>query len=195
MQCANHDFLVWATVVLISTIALLTLFGSGTTIWNWIIEHPRTICWSVLGYIIAGAFWGVIKWYFYCTNIKDEYNDIKRDWLQGKQIEGEKIPKDRLQDWKVYLFSYHDNWIKREEVKTPAPSEREYKYTLTCKPKVWENKGRVTRWMAYWIFSLIWTLLDDIVIKIFHHIQRCLTGLMNRITDFVFSDIDEDFKE
>ena len=144
------------------------------------------MCCSGVGlYFLIGAFWGCgLKWYFFCTNKKEKYNDLKRNWLRQKGFPDAKTVPDKLRvDWASHLKM--DGTFYRAGGSTPG--------TIQVRQKYWDHKARVLRWMTYWPWSMFWSLLDDVVRNVFRHLQRFFSGVMDRISNFVFRDVDADF--
>ncbi len=52
-----------------------------------------------------------------------------------------------------------------------------------------ENKSRYMMWMVYWPFSMIWTLIDDPVRRIFTWIYNSVAGSLQRSSNKVFEDL------
>jgi len=191
----------WATTVLFIFGLLVVFFGPGVEWMKWVASNPWTILWCILGYIALGGVWGVIKWYFYSSSKTDEFEDYKIAWLRSKGIKDKrKVPKHLENEWTTYVCDQgrwgHWEYTDDDEFspgggRTP-PKKRKRQPVLDA-PRAWNNKARITRWMAYWPFSVIWTMLDDVIKKIFRTIQRWLGDLMDKITDIVWRDVSSDF--
>ena len=189
----EEDSGVWATTIVVVFGLLVTFFGPGVEWIKWVAANPWTILWGVLAYITIGSVWGVIKWYFYVSDEREAYEDRKRSWLESKGHPGvTKVPPELKEEWTTYVCD-NTRWGKWDYSATVRGSKDKNKPIVDVKPIAWRNKARITRWMAYWPFSMIWSLLDDIIRKVFRHIQKWLGNLMDRITEHVFRGVDDDF--
>lgn len=56
-------------------------------------------------------------------------------------------------------------------------------------PKAKDEYGRIISWMCYWMFSMIWTLINDPIKRTFKFIYMRLEGLYQKIADKMFADI------
>lgn len=51
------------------------------------------------------------------------------------------------------------------------------------------NKGRITNWMIYWPFSLVWTFIDEPIKKSFKWIYSKLEGKYRKISENITKDL------
>lgn len=172
----------WATTAVVGTILLWQFFGdlqlqdiSFGSIWD--------ILGLVAGYVGVGITWGVIKWIFFVGKKKEEYEDLKREWLEDQGVYGTKVVPDKLKKEFKYYLSKNPNWIETRGAKV-----------LNIKPRAHKNKSRIIRWMAYWPWSMLWSLLDDVWHKIFRWAQSRVSHLMNAISDWQFKGVEDDFE-
>jgi len=184
----------FATFTLIVTAAALFLFGDSR-LPGFLLEHPGGILLTVLGYFVGGAVWSVVKWSLFSQEKRDDYEDLKRNWLKGHGINSSEVPDGLKQSFlDVLLDSYE--WAK--DVTDTIVDENGAK-TVTRKrvvnivPVAWDNKSRIMTWMCFWPWSATWALIDDFVRKVFKRIQRGLEALMDRIAQFHFRDAHKDY--
>lgn len=149
----------WATVVVIATLLILQFLGD-VKVFNFVWHHPIYTVLFVLAYVFAGTVWSFAKWTLH--NLKEKE---RRDDYGGFQL-----PK-RGDDW------------------TDERYEAEIKNALDrIKPKPREHKAEIVRWMMFWPWSIIWTLLDDIVYRAFRYIFELFQHVYEHITDWVYRD-------
>lgn len=60
-----------ATLTMIIFAVMIVLFGDVS--FTWIRDNPGTIVAVIVGWFLAGTVWSVVKWYFFCLNIRDKY--------------------------------------------------------------------------------------------------------------------------
>jgi len=67
-------------------------------------------------------------------------------------------------------------------------------FSLSRKPAAAEAKGKITAWMIFWPFSLVGTVLNDPVKRIFTFLFGRFKHLYQEMSDRVFKDVDFDWK-
>ena len=161
----------WAALTLGGYFAALALLGDFNVL-DWLQAHP----WKALTY--AGAFfgigtvWSVAKWWFYVRERRDDYNQKKLKFIKRHNLGlkvTDAIPEDKLLEY--------DGWIgsMRIGVARPDPSA---------------HKSRIMTWMVYWPWSMLWTLINDPIKKLFKAIYARIEGVYERISDRLFGDVD-----
>lgn len=164
-----------ATFSLVAFAAAMFFFGD----WNpfpWMGANPLWTIGAVLGYFVAGGIWSIIKWYFHCLNIRDQYNEVKDAFFEENSITGDKISSQLKSAWKERL---RYAGFKDESI---APVARKYKSTILM-------------WMTHWPFSALWTLLNDPIRRIFMSIYARLTGTLQKISDRLFANTAVEFDD
>jgi hypothetical protein len=58
------------------------------------------------------------------------------------------------------------------------------------KPDILNHKGTFIRWMTYWPFSAIWTLLNDPIRRLYNSVFNLLSNLLQKISDNIFKDVE-----
>lgn len=175
----------WATVVFVASILLMTFFGTMPTL-DWFLAHQWTILTAIGAYFIAGAVWGyAIKWYFFCIAKREKYEDIKRHWLRNMGYPNEKtIPASMKDKWAEEIKRNHSDYFywgpNREKI-------------IQIETRYWDHKARTLRWAVYWPWSVLWSIFDDVIRNIFRHLQRFFSGIMEWISNFVFRGVADDF--
>jgi hypothetical protein len=162
---------VGATFALIVFGICLQWLGSVNII-QFIVANPWWLVEGLAAYFALGIAWAVIKWYFFCRNLLDRYNELKADWLKAHNVDGNKVPNSIRSDWNRRV---RDEF---EDFKIP--------------PIVSEHKARIMRWMSWWVFSLILTLTKDFMVQIWKEIYRRIATWLQGIADRIFADIKDD---
>lgn len=162
------------------SLAILVAFFAVATEYNpfaFMYYHPFEGGMYVLGYLIAGAIWGgIIKWYFYLLNRRDEAREIKLEWAKSSTGLGD----DDFTEWLSERVNGNRNSSKISVYGYKASS---------YPPKVLENKARILFWISYWPFSVFWTVLNDPLRRIAIAIFNVLSKIMQRMSNRVFKDI------
>jgi len=88
--------------------------------------------------------------------------------------------------WFSFLVRVREVMKERGDFNFPV----EYRgLPLDKKPLASENKKRITAWMIFWPFSLVGTLLNDPIRRIFNLIFNSLKNQYQRLSDRVFRDV------
>lgn len=82
--------------------------------------------------------------------------------------------------WFFFVLRERDKVL--EKVKNRILPQRE---TIRA-PEAVDHKERIITWMAYWPFSMLWTLINDPVRRAFEWIYRRIGKFMQDISDKIF---------
>lgn len=173
-----NETAIGATVTIVATFLVLQFF-SEVPLLGFIMTHPLLIL-SFLGlYIVAGVIWSVVKWWLFCKETQEEYEDAKEDFFKRR--------------------NFTVSRSGRQETLSPQEAWREYcKYAFRQlrNGRLWarDHKKRIVIWMTYWPWSFVWTLIDDIVRRIFNAIYIHIQKIYQAIADNAFKNITKDFE-
>ena len=184
-DCGFSAFALFVSVV------LFTLFGSGGIL-TAIALHPLTILSGLGIYLVIGTIWGVCKWYLFVSRMALDYDNLKRKWLQscGMADPGPNaaVPPVRLQDWCEYATS-RTTFISASRGENNAR-------TFTIKvPSLFNYSSQWISWVAYWPISMFWSAFHDMLLQMFERLRNLMSGLTQRIANFVFRRILADFQQ
>lgn len=100
--------------------------------------------------------------------------------------------------WWFYVKDVRYRYDEAREEKAPSMSKKEWAYYVAnyglSKPIASKSKEKILRWMSFWPWSLIWTLINDPVKKAFRAIYQRIQGLLQSIADSAFEGTEGDFK-
>lgn len=170
-----------ATFVFLVTLFLMTAFG-GSEILNFLLTGWNFVL-VIASYLLMGVLWGFVKWWLFVTQKLTNYEDVKIQWLEERDIKGKTVPDNFKTQWENYLLKT-----------SQFTGYKNGKQVLKIQPVASEYKLKIVNWMAYWPWSLIWTLFSDVIKRIFIRIQRWCSQLMNGISNWVFRNIHKDFQ-
>jgi hypothetical protein len=155
---------VGATITLAAFTAVFFFWGDPT-VFEWMKANPVDLLIFIGSYIAAGGVWGFIKWYFFLKEAAREYQEKRRSWLQNKGITkadlGTVVPEKLRSEW-----------------------SKQHAYNL-ARPKASERKSDIIMWMAYWPWSLLWTLIRDP----FRHLYNFCAAKMEKMSQKVFKNV------
>ncbi len=176
--CTEFEKGGWATISVLGTLALLNFCGDVPVL-SYIWNHPITILLGVLGYFALGTGWAVVKWWFYVKDQLWHYNELKGEFIKENKLEikvNQAIVGVEMQNkWADYL-RWHDR-------------------SIDIHPQINKHKMAVYIWIAYFPFSLIWTLINDPVRKICRRIYHAIADTLQAMSDSIWSGTKGDFEE
>jgi len=150
---------------------LLYQFVADVNIFKYVKDNPLAVLGWVNLYLAVGVVWGAFKWWLYALGMRDEYRELKRSFLSARNLKGDKVP-----------LSLKDEWLKETEWKFDFP------------PKVYRNKSRIIRWMAYWPTSMLWTMLDDFLKRLYSRLYNMVSATLQKVSDRAFAKDMNDFE-
>ena len=167
----------WATITLITVFTLLAFFGNFN-IAIAVRTHPIESVLCLGGYFVFGTFWSITKWWFFVRARKATYDEYKAEFLKKHNINS--ITSDCKSQFKEFMDNYRSG-------------RRYWENELSWeKPIAKDNKSRIMTWMVYWPWSMVWTLLNDPVKKMFKAIYNRIVVVFDKISDNIYSDSKED---
>lgn len=143
---------------------------------GYIALNPAIVGYAVGGYFVLGTIWSVIKWWFFVKAERRRYDEFKANFLRRQGVEGLSIPEDLRQKFKDSL------------------EDLRYENKIEIRPQVGNHKARIYLWMAYWPWSMIWTIINDPVRRVFTEIYTQIKATLQRISDHIWKGTEDDFK-
>ena len=179
--CVTRESFGKATLFMLGTFLALALFGDFNVL-HWLRGHAAEFLVWFAAYFAIGTAWSVAKWWFFVRRVRDEYDERKREFLRNHDVQGEAIPENLKARWREQMGQPHGYLARNSSVRTFPPRARDY-------------KGKITAWMVYWPWSMLVTLIDDPIRKLFSAIFRAIQGVYQRISDSAFKSVSADFDE
>jgi len=165
---------------LIAAFTVMAIWGDFNVV-SYALANPYLIAAFVGGYFVAGTVWAIVKWWFYVRDRRYRYDEAKTEFLREHGIKDGKIPDSLVGAWK--------------ERCTNLVGYRSRVSAFAAAPQARDNKARIMRWMMFWPWSLVWTLINDPIKKLFKWIYRSIQGLLQRISDSAYRGVEDDFRE
>ncbi len=182
--CVAREAFGRATLTLVATLAVLTLFGDFNVL-SWLRHHSVSFLIYLSVYLAAGTAWSVAKWWFFVRNLRAGYDEGKLRFLRENKVDGTAIPAELREGWRRNAHRYMPDRLGRL---APDISEG-------VVPRARDYKGKIMSWMIYWPLSLIGTLIDDPIRKLFQAIFNAIQGAFQRISDRAFKGVEDDFRD
>jgi len=149
-----------------------------------IIDNPVTALKWASAYLAVGVLWSFIKWFVFLFGKRDDLKAFKEDYIKrfapALTADGKLAPEDM------------DDFIKFLNDQRYSPQKAGFGDRLSSMqdliPSVSNNVKDLTRWVAWWPFSVTWTLLNDALRKLVRGIVRVCEGAYNRLATSMFSN-------
>lgn len=173
---------VGATISLIIFACCLQWLGDVDLL-GFVFGNPLQLFICVASYFFIGAIWGTIKWWIFCRDRLEEYHELKEEFLISKGLPaGTKVmPQEHKVEWKRKLENYRGYAFRNVG-------------NLSEAPRVKRNKIRIVRWMSFWPVSMIWSIINDFVKRIFKSIYYEISSYLQHISDNMFGDVQDDLE-
>lgn len=176
--CVSSERFGKATLCVLGTLLVLALFGNFNAL-NWLRDNPiRNTLIGFAAYFAIGAVWSVAKWWFFVRRKREEYDEMKRRFLDAHKVSGDAVPNHLKSSWREHL-DRSTGFGRR----SPFP------------PRARDFKSKIIAWMTYWPWSMILTLVDDPIRKLFNAIFEAIQGAYQGISDNAFKSVSADFEE
>lgn len=148
-----------------STVIALVLyhFFGGHLVLPFVANHLKYILLLAGAYLVAGAIWGIIKWWFFVRKQRGLYDEAHEYYNSH----------DNSRPWADYVKEGQYNFVRFQY--RPSPKD---------------NKSKIMLWMMYWPWSFLWTMIDDPIKKAFRAVYEKLAGVYQRISDSAFRDTE-----
>ena len=164
----------------------LYLFG-GVNIVAYVGAHPLESVGWIAGYLVLGVGWAVLKWYFFVKERLREYKKLRVEFLTThKQDITKPVPEELKEKWVDCLT--RQGWARYGDWKVFEGGKR----LVRIIPQASRNKARIMRWIAWWPVSLVWSVISDWVVEILQRIYERIAGVLQRIADAIFEDVEDD---
>jgi hypothetical protein len=164
-----------ATISVLVFGALLQWFGDVDII-NYVKANPLFLLSCAAAYFALGAVWGVVKWWIFCRDRLEEYEEARDAFLKSKNVPaGTKVvPVELRKEWKDKLQSSR------------------LTIGLSETPQVRTHKAKIMNWMTFWVISIVWSFINDFVKRVFRTIYQKLSIFLQDISDKMFGSVKDD---
>lgn len=170
----------WATFTLLATFGASLLahhFWGTFSVVDWVIANGVFTLVYVLAYLAIGVGWSFVKWFSYLMGFRDTFREQKEAFCTKRGLD----PKAPITDEKVLSdFDQHlSSNVSWGEKHRGQLLSRE-------RPRAAKSKARITAWMAFWPFSVVGTVLNDPVRRLFNFLFTNFKALYQKMADHVF---------
>ncbi len=169
----------WATFTLLATfVASLVChhFWNTPSVVDWVVANGVFTLVYVLAYLAVGVGWSFVKWFSYLMGFRDAFREQKEAFCVKNGLDPKApVPEDRMAQFDTFLSS-NVGWGERHRGQLLS---RE-------RPRAAKSKARITAWMAFWPFSVVGTILNDPVRRLFNFLFTNFKALYQKMADHVF---------
>ncbi len=164
-----------ATLTFLVTLLLLQSLGD-VNLFGYAIAHPWTVVVGAVVYFVLGTGWAVVKWWFYVRKQRAWYDELRAAFLRLHGLDPRSaLPEELQATWQRCL---------ERARKSGRP--------LEVRPLAARHKAYIVHWMAYWPWSLTWTLLKDPVRQACLTIYHSLAEYLQEMSDRAFRGVEAD---
>ncbi len=165
-EMIDEDHGGWATVVAIATIASVFLFTDFRPL-QLIANHLPMLLGCIVGYFVLGTGWGVAKWWFWLNRTARKCNEVEA----------------RVRDERK-MYATDDLSMQREIISAFLRAGLPTTFPVQAR----QHKAKITGWMVFWPCSMIWTLLNDPVRRLFDIIYGYLGETFQSMSNSAFAN-------
>lgn len=145
---------------LLTTLAHLTL---DLNVGTWLLHNWQFGIAGFVSYLGVGVVWTFFKWWRFA-----------------------RLSRAKIIEWLDHNSIYPGETTDHFYRKAPGPAQyKDGKFSLEAS----SHKGRIISWLAMWPFSVIGTLVGDLLFRLWETIYEMFSGVYQRISDLVFADV------
>lgn len=169
----------WAGLL---SVALIGLFAFTMSRWGEIMTmlNVTSILYAAgtfAAYSVVGIVWAVFKWFLFTRDLSIKL----KVWLETNMTSTDMdtlTPAAKIKRIGEYRKSFPEHV---EYVDTTD------KFTVTAS----RHKPRITKWIALWPLNVVYTLVEDFLLRLWENLYEFFSGVFQRISDRMFSGINQ----
>lgn len=165
----------WTGIVFFGLLAFLQL--SSFNILGWITANPVSFVVLIAGYAAVGVVYSMLKWRFsFLRRERERYDELESKFKEVADS-----------DDRVKVGTYRNEEDNDTIDKAAWLSRAGWCWETV---KVRYNKARITAWIGYWPWSLLWTLIDDPIRKMAEWLYATFKGWYEALQANAFKGVD-----
>lgn len=173
----------WATAALLVTGGVYSYFNRTEAI-GWMSHHWQDALLFITVYLVAGIAWSFIKWFSFLMGFRDRLSEVKvqyQDYVTARLNQRSTMLNMIVDSSEPLVQSFQDWTASRQWGGLSYLGN-----SLTERPRAAHNKSRIVAWMSFWPFSMVGTVLNDPIRRMFNWAYNLLSSLYQRMSDYVF---------
>jgi hypothetical protein len=179
----------WGLSIVFCWFFVMEFFGN-LGFFSWISESPFWHVLLVIGiYLLGGCIWGPVWWIFRCASRRHDYNDELLEFLKKRGYDKipETLPSAIKKDWTAYLLD-SSKWSRTKE-RYGGPR------VVRIKPSAWEERFIIMKHMAWWPYSIAWSMFADVIRSVWRVIYSVYTNMLDWISNWSFKGTEGHFDQ
>ena len=177
----EHEQGIWATVSFVTFLGLMQWFG--VDVFGYAYNNPLNVGIFALSFIAIGAGWACAEWRWYCKDARAEYDNRKIEFLEDQGLKNvtktTEVPVHLRTKWKGIVEGTQNYKTRR---------------TIADAPRIRDNKARWMRWATLWPIGMVWSSIDNFVVRTWNNIYEALGGMLQNMSDSFFSSTSNDLE-
>jgi hypothetical protein len=150
----------WGVLALVGGVVGIAWIGADVNLFTWAWAHLAEVLLLGLLYLCAGGLWSIFRWWRYLVKMRNAL--LAEHGHYGESPIGQ---------------------VDAELGKTKPLKRPSRAYAVN-------NKHRITGWIAHWPFSMVGSLIGDVLLQIFRRVFDLLRGVYDRLGNYVFEGFD-----
>jgi hypothetical protein len=156
----------------LSILTILLLFLFGRDIWTFVTANFFSVLIGGVCYVLIGVAWSLVKWRVHLSEKMDIFDDISSKYAYDNDWAGYKAYLQTQWD----VLNFNDMHVSLIGAKTNKD------IAARIIPKAEHNKALIISWMLYWMLSMLATLLNNPLRKLFNYLYSVLSGTFDRMS-------------
>lgn len=145
-------------------LGLMSYFGD-LSFFSYIKENPISSIVFLCGYIVLGGFWALFKWVRLVQKSVMSYNAQILNFLKFRNL----TDVSQMTD------------LQKEECKKTLNASG------LSRPLAYMHKSKIVNWWAWWVFSVILYLFEDLICDLFSVLYKFAVVEFQKITDKIWA--------
>lgn len=162
---------------------LILAVGGNFNVFSWSYHHPVALFGIVILYLAGGLVWAFPKWWLYCQSLREELDEVKRQFLIKYNTTADAMVKDP-ELMKLWVDPW-SNSGRKDFCRRIGNAD-----TNDVIPHPGRFKAKIISWMTYWPISLSWTLCHDFVHKLWNAVYHAIADRLKQISERIFANSD-----
>ena len=174
----------------------------------WLLDYPvvsfirenwRNLIPAAIVYVVVGMPWALFKWWRFVRKEARLLQEFLQDHPMPVQGQGSRIlnggftelPVDPNESTDTYRLRKRNHVARYFECRSSTRSGIFYSQeTDKFEVLASRNKSAIMTWMALWPFSVLDTMFEDLIIRLWENLYTLLTGTFKRISEAVLAPLN-----
>lgn len=166
----EYDETKWANTIVSVGLVSIFWFNKDSVI-SFLTNDFLTVAIAFVGYVFIGVLWSFLKWYLFVSSIFSKFDRVKNDF---KREYGE-ITDDNFKIFRDRVKTCYGDLI------TLFGATDLVSLVELLSPKATDYKAKLMYWITYWPMSLLATLINDPIRKLFILVYDYVSSTYDRM--------------